>query len=118
VKAAQDLAIRNLTAGSACREVHDSVQKYFAGKGYKTGRSRNDFHGFYYGTGHGVGLEVHESPNITLNSEDTLASRMVVTVEPGLYYAELNGGVRLEDVVLVNNGKPRKLSKFEKVLEV
>jgi Xaa-Pro aminopeptidase len=118
VKSAQDLAVRNLTAGSACRDVHDSVLKYFVGKGYKTGRSRNDFHGFYHGTGHGVGLEVHESPNITSNSDAVLASRMVVAVEPGLYYAELNGGVRLEDVVLVNNGKPRKLSKFEKVLEI
>lgn len=118
VKSAQDLAIRNLTHGKACREIHAAIQNHFSNKGYKTGRSRDNLHGFYHGTGHGVGLEVHEAPNITLHSDDHLASKMVVTVEPGLYYSDLNGGVRLEDVVLVNNGKPKKLSKFEKILEI
>lgn len=118
VKSAQDHAIRNLRAGTGCGVVHEEVQKYFASKGYKTGRSRNDFHGFYHGTGHGIGLEIHEAPSIAPASVDVLATNMVVAVEPGLYYAGLNGGVRLEDVVLVSNDKPRKLSKFEKVLEI
>jgi len=118
VKNAQDLAVRHLTGGTACREVHANVQRYFSDRGYKTGRSRDNLHGFYHGTGHGLGLEIHESPFISTKSDDVLATRMVVACEPGLYYAELNGGVRLEDVVLINDGKPRKLSKFEKVLEI
>ena len=63
-------------------------------------------------------LELHESPSIGPRSKDTLANRMTVTVEPGLYYREMGGGVRLEDVVVIQNGRPKNLTKFEKVLEV
>ncbi|MGI9016426.1 MAG: M24 family metallopeptidase [Euzebya sp.] len=55
---------------------------------------------FVHGTGHGVGLAIHETPFLGRNSPGTLADRMTVTVEPGVYVAGL-GGVRIEDVVLV-----------------
>ncbi len=55
---------------------------------------------FGHGTGHGVGLEVHESPSISPKSGERLAPGMVFTIEPGIY-VENFGGVRIEDMVLV-----------------
>jgi Xaa-Pro aminopeptidase len=75
-------------------------------------------HGFFHGTGHGVGLEIHEAPRMGATSSDLLRAGHVVTVEPGLYYWELGGGVRLEDMALITTNGPRNLTKFEKVLEV
>ena len=73
--------------------------------------------GFFHGTGHGLGLEIHEAPRVGPNSAGALQAGHVVTVEPGLYYPEL-GGVRLEDVALVTRTRPRNLTRFEKVLEI
>ncbi len=73
--------------------------------------------GFFHGTGHGLGLEIHEAPRVGPNSVGALRTGQVVTVEPGLYYPDL-GGVRLEDVALVAKAAPRNLTRFEKVLEV
>jgi Xaa-Pro aminopeptidase len=73
--------------------------------------------GFFHGTGHGVGMQIHEPPRIGPNSPDALLSGHVVTIEPGLYYPGV-GGVRLEDMALVTGNGPRNLTKFEKVLEL
>ena len=73
--------------------------------------------GFFHGTGHGLGLEIHEAPRIGSNSIGTLRVGHVVTVEPGLYYPAV-GGVRLEDVALVTRNRPRNLTRFEKLLEI
>ncbi|MBL9127961.1 MAG: M24 family metallopeptidase, partial [Verrucomicrobiales bacterium] len=73
--------------------------------------------GFFHGTGHGVGLELHEAPRLNRCSTDLLQPGHVVTVEPGLYYPEV-GGVRLEDVVLVTGNAPKNLTQFEKQLEI
>ena len=118
VQQAQEAAASLLRSGVSCREIHEQVQGHFNKAGYKTGRTRGVPHGFFHSTGHGVGLELHESPSIGPRSKDTLANRMTVTVEPGLYYREMGGGVRLEDVVVIQNGRPKNLTKFEKVLEV
>ena len=69
------------------------------------------------GTGHGLGLEIHEAPRVGITSNDVLKKGQVVTVEPGLYYPGI-GGVRLEDVALITDNGARNLTKFEKVLEI
>jgi Xaa-Pro aminopeptidase len=68
---------------------------------------------FVHSSGHGVGLEVHEAPKISKESEDTFKEGMVVTVEPGVYIPKW-GGVRIEDVVFVGK-KPKILSTFPKM---
>lgn len=64
--------------------------------------------------GHGVGLEIHESPMISPNSKDMLLPGMVITIEPGIYIKN-EFGMRLEDTVLIGkDGKPEILTKFKK----
>jgi Xaa-Pro aminopeptidase len=74
--------------------------------------------GFFHGTGHGLGLDIHEAPRLSTSSTEKLRPGHVVTVEPGLYYPELGGGVRLEDVALVAGTGAKNLTRFEKVLEI
>ena len=72
---------------------------------------------FGHGLGHGVGLEVHEAPRLSLRSDDVLAAGEVVTVEPGIY---LPGqlGVRIEDLVVVTDEGLRNLSELPKDLQL
>ena len=69
---------------------------------------------FLHGTGHGVGLEIHEAPWINSRSQDTLGANQVVTCEPGVYLPGV-GGVRVEDTVLITQTGCRRLTKFPKV---
>ncbi|HAV62459.1 MAG TPA: hypothetical protein DCY13_08860 [Verrucomicrobiales bacterium] len=118
VQQAQDVAMVAMKAGTPCRQIHKNVQDFFKQRGFKSGRTRGAMQGFFHGTGHGLGLDLHEAPSLGAQSSDKLANRMAVTVEPGLYYREMGGGVRLEDVVVIANGRPKNLTKFEKVLEI
>ena len=72
-------------------------------------------HAFGHGLGHGVGIDVHEAPSLRKESEDTLASGNVVTVEPGIYLPG-RGGIRIEDLVVVRDGSPDVLTAFTKDL--
>jgi Xaa-Pro aminopeptidase len=113
----QKAAFQLMRADTPTAQVHQSVQELFVREGYKTGKSKGRMQGFFHGTGHGLGLEIHEAPRMGPTSTGLLKPGHVVTVEPGLYYPEV-GGVRLEDVALVTATNPRNLTQFEKVLEV
>jgi Xaa-Pro aminopeptidase len=70
---------------------------------------------FGHGLGHGVGIDVHEAPRLSRESEDVLAAANVVTVEPGIYLPGL-GGIRIEDLVVVRETGPEVLTTFTKEL--
>ena len=69
---------------------------------------------FGHALGHGIGLASHESPRLGPNSADKLTSGMVFTIEPGIYLVGW-GGVRIEDAVVMENGKVRAISKAKKM---
>ncbi len=69
---------------------------------------------FGHGLGHGVGLAPHEQPRLGPKSSESLASGMVFTIEPGIYLTGW-GGVRIEDLVVMEGGKARVISKARKV---
>ena len=115
---AQQTALNAIRSGAKARKIHAAVEGAFESLGYKTERRNNHMQGFFHGTGHGLGLELHEAPSIGKISFDTLQTGNVVTVEPGLYYSEI-GGVRIEDVTLIQeDSPPRALTTFEKTLEL
>ena len=112
----QELALRKLRAGVNGSEVHGAIQELFVREGYKTGVVHGRMQGFFHGTGHGLGLEVHERPRVSVVSEKLRVGH-VVTVEPGLYYWGV-GGVRLEDVAVIQRTGARNLARFPKTLEI
>ena len=109
VRAAQLAAMREIRAGANGRDVHGAVNRTFAEAGYVTRHGKNGSTGFFHGTGHGLGLAVHEPPRMSV-VDYPLKEGSVVTVEPGLYYPGL-GGCRWEDVVQVTRMAPRLLSR-------
>ena len=113
----QKIALQKIGVGMATAEVHECVQQFFTLRGYMTGKQEGHMQGFFHGTGHGLGLEIHEAPRMGATSRGKLKAGQVVTVEPGLYYPGI-GGVRLEDVALVTAQGARNLTRFEKVLEL
>ena len=72
---------------------------------------------FLHGTGHGVGLDIHEDPRVGQSSTATLVDRNVVTVEPGVYLPE-HGGVRIEDTVVVTTDGCRPITLTPKLAAV
>ncbi len=110
VRTAQQRAIRAIRAGVDGRDVHGEVTRCFEDAGYETRREKQGSVGFIHGTGHGLGLEVHDPGRISGLVSTTLKLGSVLTVEPGLYYPGL-GGCRWEDVVQVTKGAPKMLSR-------
>lgn len=113
----QEIALSRVRAGVDGREIHGEVERLFETRGYATGANNGRMQGFFHGTGHGFGLEIHEPPRISKVSQ-TLVAGHVVTVEPGLYYPDLGGGVRIEDNVVVTEEGCTNLTRLEKVFEV
>lgn len=105
VREAQELGIGELKAGKPCREVDLKVREFLKDKGL------SDY--FTHSLGHGIGVEVHEFPTLSRNSNEILKEGNVVTVEPGVYVPEL-GGVRIEDDCLVTEDGAFVISQLEK----
>jgi Xaa-Pro aminopeptidase len=103
---AQQTAIEGVEAGMSGVDAHRLASRVIADAGYGPN--------FGHGLGHGVGLEVHESPYLGESSQDVLEEGMVFTIEPGIYLPGW-GGVRIEDVVVLENGKARVLSHARKL---
>ena len=104
---AQEAALALVRPGQECQEVHETARRVIAEAGY------GEF--FNHGTGHGVGIDMHEEPRFRNGFGGTLEPGNVVTVEPGVY---LPGrfGVRIEDLVLVTDDGHDVLTKFPKSL--
>jgi Xaa-Pro aminopeptidase len=105
----QKAGIENASEGKYAADAHMTVSKMIDEAGYK-GR-------FGHGLGHGVGLEIHELPRVSLFGSEVLKNNMVVTAEPGIYVPGL-GGVRIEDVIVINDKTPEILTKANKEMIV
>lgn len=116
VRRAQEEGISMVRDGAEGRTIHERIMTIFEQSGYQTGPRGGRMQGFFHGTGHGVGLDIHEPPRIS-KAEWTLKAGEVVTVEPGLYYPEI-GAVRIEDLVVVTRTGCENLTRFPKVLEL
>ncbi len=111
---AQQAVIKKMKPGADGEVIHREVVEFFTQRGYPTRQENGRWTGFFHGTGHGLGLEIHESPRF---ARTRMKPGQVITVEPGLYYPGL-GGVRIEDVATITERGVRLLSRFEKQLEL
>jgi Xaa-Pro aminopeptidase len=116
VNAGVQLGHRRLRDGADGKAIHEEIRALFDARGYRTGVIGGRMQGFFHGTGHGLGLQIHEPPSISVRGS-RLEAGHVVTVEPGLYYLGL-GGVRIEDVALVTSDGSRSLTRVAKALEL
>ncbi|GAB4365550.1 MAG: Xaa-Pro peptidase family protein [Deltaproteobacteria bacterium] len=105
VRRAQEAGIRAVRPGVLCREVDARVRESLDRSGL--------LKYFVHSTGHGVGLEIHERPSVSMRSPDRLAEGMVITVEPGVYIPGL-GGVRIEDMVRVTDSGRERMTYLPK----
>ncbi len=117
VHEAQRAAIRQVKAGVKASVVHAAAAAVLAKHGFRTNANAAVPYGFFHGTGHGLGLQVHEAPRVNEKSDDILESGNIVTIEPGLYYPEW-GGIRLEDVVAVRQEDAENLTRADIFLEI
>ena len=104
---AQTAAIEGIESGMDASQADQLARSVVEQAGYGDA--------FGHGLGHGVGLAVHEFPTLGPRSSDSLADGMVFTIEPGIYLAG-QGGVRIEDMVVLKNGKAKVLSKAKRDL--
>ena len=104
---AQKEALAQIASGMKSRDIDRSAREVIRVSGY------GDFFG--HGTGHGIGIQVHEAPRIGWDTEDRVENGMIFTVEPGIYLPDI-GGVRIEDMVMIRDGKPVVLTSLPKRL--
>ena len=104
VREAVERTMDALTPEAPARMYQEKVCDFFESKGHKTIRQDERLEeGYIHGLGHGIGLEIHERPNLggTSQNKDRLSPGALFTVEPGLYYPSRQIGIRIEDVVYV-----------------
>ncbi|BAA30071.1 M24 family metallopeptidase [Pyrococcus horikoshii] len=107
VKDAQESAFKAVREGIKAKDVDSRAREVISKAGY------GEY--FIHRTGHGLGLDVHEEPYIGPDGEVILKNGMTFTIEPGIYVPGL-GGVRIEDDIVVDEGKGRRLTKAEREL--
>lgn len=107
VLSAQQNALSVIRSGISCFDADKAARDVIANAGFSAY--------FGHGTGHGVGIEIHEQPRLSPNSTATLQTGNIVTVEPGIYIPE-KFGVRIEDMVYVTDSGCENLTKAEKSL--
>ncbi len=117
VRDAQRTALKTIRAGVNGQDVHGKVVEIFTARGYETKHTPRGSVGFFHGTGHGVGMDIHEVPRVNATNNYRLKKGSVVTVEPGLYYPGV-GGCRIEDVVQVTATGVKMLSKYHYEWEI
>jgi Xaa-Pro aminopeptidase len=106
---AQERAIRSIKAGIKATTIDREARGYIKKRGY------GEYFG--HGTGHGVGLKVHEGPVISWRSNNVVENGMVFTIEPGIYLPGF-GGVRIEDIVVVRNNRAEILTSLPRKLKI
>lgn len=106
---AQEAAIKKIKNGARTFDIDKCARDIIGNYGY------GEY--FVHGTGHGVGLEIHEKPHLNKKSQEILESGMIVTVEPGIYIPD-DLGVRIEDMLLVTDDGYINLTKSDKKLQV
>ena len=105
VLASQAEGVAAVMPGVAAKDVDDVCRKVISDAGWADR--------FEHGTGHGVGLDIHEAPTVSALGTAILAPGVVVTVEPGVYIPGI-GGVRIEDTLVVTEDGSRALTNFHK----
>ncbi len=114
---AQRRAIEMLKPDVPCKDVHQKAAEVMESYGFKTDLKAEKPYGFIHSLGHGVGLEIHEKPHLSIRSKDILGPGYVVTVEPGLYYPEW-GGIRIEDTLFITEDGYDDLASADVFLEI
>jgi Xaa-Pro aminopeptidase len=118
VSEAKNASLDAIKAGALGNQVYDVCCNVLEKAGYETTRGgKKVTQGMTHSLGHGVGLQIHESPRINELSTFPLKEHNVVTVEPGLYDPQI-GGVRLEDTIEVTKTGYSNLTKMETQLEI
>lgn len=117
VKAAQAAQLKAVKAGAWADEIHKIGVDFMAACGFQTETIDGIPQGFIHGTGHGVGLEIHEAPRVSSAVHKKLKAGNIITVEPGLYYPQF-GGIRIEDTILVTQTGYRMLVPCPKRFEL
>ncbi|MCX8031437.1 MAG: Xaa-Pro peptidase family protein [Thermodesulfovibrionales bacterium] len=109
VNEARKKTISKIISGVKAKEIDKIAREFITSK---------DFGKFFgHATGHGIGLDVHEAPSISKSSNEKIVDSMVFTIEPGIYLKEI-GGVRIEDIVVVKEGKADILTTLPTELEI
>jgi Xaa-Pro aminopeptidase len=104
---AQEAGVAAVSSGASCGEVDEAARGVLRRAGLAEA--------FTHSTGHGVGLEIHESPRLGAGQTNRLLAGMVVTIEPGIYLAG-RYGIRIEDMVAVTRDGGQVLTPAPKAL--
>ena len=109
VNKARQRAVSRVETGVRTRDIDRAARETIKKAGYEAF--------FGHGTGHGVGLDVHEAPRVSWAGVDRISDGFVFTIEPGIYVPKL-GGVRIEDMVTLKSRKCILLTSLSRELEI